>query len=99
MGEAETAAITLLTIALKALAPNPLTTLIPPTFDWNLTEQYSDFQHFTKSVKSWFKLQNKGGKTGSTKIDSTRVEYVLSFLGNTGRKKYEDGNHPELMMK
>ena len=91
MGEAETAAIMLLTNALKALAPNPSTTLIPPTFDWNSTEQYSDFQLFTKSVKSWFTLQNivKEEKDGSTKIDSTRLEYILNFLGNTGCKKYE----------
>ena len=91
MGDAETTAIKLLTDALKALAPNPSTTLIPPTFNWNSTEQYSDFQLFTKSVKSWFTLQNivKEEKDGSDEIDSTRLEYVLNFLGNTGRKKYE----------
>ena len=87
----DTAAITLLTNALKALAPNPSTTLNPPTFDWNSTEQYSDFQLFTKSVKSWFTLQNivKEEKEGSTEVNSTRLEYVLNFLGNTGCKKYE----------
>ena len=91
MGDNETTAIKLLTDALKALAPNPSTTLIPPTFNWNSTEQYSDFQLFTKSVKSWFTLQNivKEEKDGSDEIDSTRLEYVLNFLGNTGRKKYE----------
>ena len=71
MGDAEMAAITLLTNALKVLAPNPSTTLIPPTFNWNSTEQYSDFQLFTKSVKSWFTLQIivKEEKDGSTEID------------------------------
>ena len=89
MGDA--AAITLLTNALKALAHNPSTTLISPTFDWNTTEQYSDFQLFRKSVKSWFTLQNivKEEKEGSTEVDSTRLEYVLNFLGNTGHKKHE----------
>ena len=74
MGDAETAAITLLTNALKALAPYPSTTLVPTTFDWNSTEQYSDFQLFTKSVKSWFTLQNivKEEKDGSTEIDFTQ---------------------------
>ena len=89
MGEA--AAITLLTNALKVLAPNPSTTLIPPTFDWNSTEQYSDFQLFPKSVKSWFTLQNivREEKQDSTEVDSTRLEYLLNFLGNIGHKKYE----------
>ena len=75
MGDAETVAITLLTNALKALAPNPSTTLIPLMFDWDSTEQYLDFQLFTKSVKSWFTLQNivKEERDGSTEIDSTRV--------------------------
>ena len=91
MGDAETAAITLLTNALKELAPNPSTTLVPLTFDWNSTEQYSDFQLFMEFVKSWFTLQNivKEEKDGSTKIDSIRLEYVLNVLGNTGHKKYE----------
>ena len=32
-----------LTASLKALAPNPSTLLITPTFDWNSTEQYDNF--------------------------------------------------------
>ena len=42
-------------------------------------------------MKSWFTLPNivKEEKDCSTKIDSTRLEYVLNFLGNTGHKKYE----------
>ena len=31
----------------------------------------------------------KEEKTGSTEINSTRLEHVLNFLGNTGHKKYE----------
>ena len=82
MGDVETVVITLLTNALKALAPYPSTTLVPSSFDWNSTEQYSNFQPFKKSVKSWFTLLNivKEEKDGSTKIDSTRLEYVLNFL-------------------
>ena len=88
MGDA--AAITLFTNALKTQAPNSSTTLIPPTFDWNSSEQYSDFQLFTKSVKSWLTLQNilKEEKMVPLKL-TTRLEYVLNLLGNTGRKKYE----------
>ena len=49
--------------------------------------QFSNF--LQKSVKSWFTLQNivKEEKGGSIDIDSTRLEYVQSFLGNTGCKK------------
>ena len=65
-----------LTAALKALAPNPSTFLIAPTFDWNSTEQYDDFQFFIKSVKSWFTLQNnvkeeKTNPDGTTSPNST----------------------------
>ena len=79
-----------LTAALKALLPNPSTTLIAPTFDWNSTEQYEGFQLFIKSVNSWFTLQHITAETtpdGTS--DSTRLEYVLNFLGNTGCKMYE----------
>ena len=65
-----------LTAALKALAPSPSTLLVTPTFDWNSTEQYNDFQLFVKSVKSWFTLQNivkeeKTNPDGTTSPDST----------------------------
>ena len=65
-----------LTAALKALAPNPSALLIAPTFDWNSTEQYNDFQLFVKSVKSWFTLQNivkeeNSNADGTTSPDST----------------------------
>ena len=79
---------------LKALESNPSALLVAPTFDWNSTEQFDDFQLFIMSVKSWFTLQNivKDQKTnpdGTTSPDSTRLEYVLNFLGNTGCKKYK----------
>ena len=79
-----------LTAALKALLPNPSTTLIAPTFDWNSTEQYEGFRLFIKSVNSWFTLQHITAETtpdGTS--NSTRLEYVLNFLGNTGCKMYE----------
>ena len=79
-----------LTAALKALSPNPSTTLIAPTFDRNSTEQYEDFQLFIKSVNSWFTLQHITAETtpdGTS--NSTRLEYFLNFLENTGCKKYE----------
>ena len=65
-----------LTAALKALAPNPSALLVAPTFDWNTTEQYDDFQLFIKSVKCWFTLQNivkeeKTNPDGTTSPDST----------------------------
>ena len=65
-----------LTATIKALAPNPSTVLVTPTFDWNSTEQYNDSQLFVKSVKSWFTLQNIvkeeiTNPDGTTSPDST----------------------------
>ena len=42
---------------LKKLSPQAPTTLVPPSFDWSLKDQYDDFQLFIKSVNSWFTLQ------------------------------------------
>ena len=79
-----------LTAALKALSPNPSTTPIAPTFHWNSTEQYENFQQFIKSVNSWSTLQHITAETTPDGTNySTRLEYVLNFLGNTGHKKYE----------
>ena len=51
--------ITALTAALtKLLLNQPLISLKTPSFDWNTTKQYDDFQLFCKSVESWFTLQN-----------------------------------------
>ena len=53
----------------------------------------SNIQLFIKYVKSWFTLQNiveeKTNPHGTTNPDSTQLEYVLNFLGNTGCKKYK----------
>ena len=83
-----------LTTVLKKLIPNPPSvSLATPTFDWNSTEQYDDFQLFCKSVDSWFTLQNvapeipPGDPTAD--INSTCLEYVLNFLGNAGCKKFD----------
>ena len=83
-----------LTAVLKKLIPNPPSvSLATPTFDWNSTEQYDNFQLFCKSVDSWFILQNiapeipPGDPTAD--INSTCLEYVLNFLGNAGHKKFD----------
>ena len=83
-----------LTAMLKKLVPNPPSvSLATPTFDWNSTEQYDNFQLFYKSVDSWFTLQNvapeipPGDPTAD--IYSTHLEYVLNFLGNAGCKKFD----------
>ena len=65
-----------------------------PSFDWNTTEQYDDFQLFCKSVESWFTLQNIPAETApgvgpDAEPNSTWLEYVLNFLGNTGHRKFD----------
>ena len=76
-----------LTAAIAKLLPNqPSISLVTPSFDWNTTEQYDDFQLFHKSVESWFTLQNIPTETPE---DPTRLEYVLNFLGNTGCRKFD----------
>ena len=55
-------------------------------------EQYDDFQLFRKSVESWFTLQNIPAETPedpTAEPNSTQLEYVLNFLGNTGRRKFD----------
>ena len=85
--------ITALTAALVQLLPNqPLISLVTPSFDWNTMEQYDYFQLFHKSVESWFTLQNIPAETpgdSTAETNSTRLEYVLNFLGNTGLRKFD----------
>ena len=87
--------IAALTAALAKLLPNqPSISLVTPSFDWNTTEQYDDFQLFRKSVESWFTLQNIPAETApgagpDAEPNPTRLEYVLNFLGNTGRRKFD----------
>ena len=86
--------IAALTAALaKLLLNQPSILLVTPSFDWNTMEQYDDFQLFCKSVESWFTLQNIPAETPedpTAEPNSTRLEYVLNFLGNTGRRKFDD---------
>ena len=85
--------IVALTAALAKLLPNqPSISLMTPSFDWNTTEQYDDFQLFCKSVESWFTLQNIPVETPddpTTEPNSTHLEYMLNFLGNTGCRKFD----------
>ena len=87
--------IAALTAALAKLLPNqPLISLVTPSFDWNTMEQYDDFQLFHKSVESWFTLQNILAETApgarpDAEPNSTQLEYVLNFLGNSGCRKFD----------
>ena len=47
----------------KLLLNQPLILLVTPSFDWNTTQQYDDFQLFCKSVESWFIFQNIPAET------------------------------------
>lgn len=84
--------ITALVEVLNRMMPSTAnsTALNPPTFDWNSSDQYDDFQLFCKSVNSWFTLQKIPAETvvGGSTVD-TRLQYVLNFLGNMGRRKYD----------
>ena len=89
--------------ALKKLSPQAPTPLVPPSFDWSSKDQYDDFQLFIKSVKSWFTLQGipeiaKGPADAEIK-NPICLDYILSFLGNQGRKRHEHwqpaGEHPD----
>ena len=72
--------------ALKALRPSALTeALIPPTFDWQTTEQYEDFHLFCRLMESWYCLQGMKEEPD----DCARLEYLLNFLGTTGQQKHE----------
>ena len=59
--------------------------LKPPTFDWNSSDQYEDFRLFIKGMESWYTLQGIPATDG----DTTRLEYLLNFLGPIGQRKHE----------
>ena len=59
-----------------------------PTFDWNSSEQFEDFRLFIKGMESWYTLQGIPDKDG----DTTRLEYLLNFLGPIGQRKHEQWN-------
>ena len=78
--------------ALKALTPQAPPTLHTPSFDWSSRDQYDNFQLFVKSVNSWFLLQGVPTtvKEGEVDIENPiRLDYVLNFLGNQGRQRYD----------
>ena len=54
--------------------------LKPPTFDWNSSEKYEEFQLFIKGMDSWYMLQGIPDKDSNT----TQLEYLLNFLGSIG---------------
>ena len=97
--------IAALTAAVTKLLPNqPSISLVTPSFDWNTTEQYDDFQLFHKSVESWFTLQNIPAETApgagpDAEPNSTRLEYMLNFLGNTGHGKLTIGSQLAQLMR
>ena len=60
----------------------------PLTFDWNSSEQFEDFCLFIKGMESWYMFQGIPDKAG----DTTRLEYLLNFLGPIGQRKHEQWN-------
>ena len=82
------AIIKALTKALTDIKGSPTDSLKPPTFDWNSSEQFEDFRLFIKGMESWYTLQGIPDKDG----DTTRLEYLLNFLGPIGRRKHEQWN-------
>ena len=71
------ATIAALLEALKKLSPQDPTTLITPSFDWSLKDQYNDFQFFVKSMDSWFTLQDprKGRRVGEPGAPQLHLEF------------------------
>ena len=76
------AIIKALTKALTDIKGSPMDSLKPPTFDWNSSEQYKDFQLFIKGMESWYTLRGIPDKNG----DTIRL---LNFLGPIGQRKHE----------
>ena len=86
----------------KTSLNQPSISLVTPSFDWNTTEQYDDFQLFCKSVESWLTLQNIPAETPedpTVEPNSTQLEYVLNFLGNTGRRSLTIGSQLAQLMR
>ena len=82
------AIIKALTKALTDIKGSLTDSLKPPTFNWNSSEQFEDFRLFIKGMESWYTLQGIPDKDG----DTTRLEYLLNFLGPIGRRKHEQWN-------
>ena len=58
--------------ALMDIKGSPMDSLKPPTFDWNTSDQYKDFQLFLNGMESWYKPDKDS--------DTTQLEYLLNFL-------------------
>ena len=48
------AIIKALTKSLIDIKGSPMDSLKPPTIDWNSSDQFKDFQLFTKGMESWY---------------------------------------------
>ena len=83
------AIIKALTKVLTDIKGSPMDSLKPPTFDWNSSEQFEDFRLFIKGMESWYTLQGIPDKDGEY---TTRLEYLLNFLGPIGWRKHEQWN-------
>ena len=60
------AIIKALTKALTDIKGSLTDSLKPPTFDWNSSEQYEDFQLFIRSMESCYMLQGIPDKEDDT---------------------------------
>ena len=87
-GEEEEHGMEAIIKALTDIKGSPTDSLKPLTFDWNSSEQFEDFWLFIKGMESWYTLQGIPDKDG----DTTRLEYLLNFLGPIGRRKHEQWN-------
>ena len=88
----------------EKLIPNPPSvSLATPTFDWNSTEQYDDFQLFHKSVDSWFTLQNVAPKILQETLQLTLIPPAWSmsstFWAMLATRSLIDGSQLVLMLK
>ena len=74
--------------ALMDIKGSPMDSLKPPTFDWNTSDQYKDFQPFLNGMESWYKFQGIPDKDG----DTTQLEYLLNFLCLIKWRKHKQWN-------
>ena len=60
------AIIKALTKALTDIKGSPMDSLKPPTFNWNSSKQFEDFQLFIMGMESWYTLQGISDMAGDT---------------------------------
>ena len=82
------AIIKALTKALTGIKGSPMDSLKPLTFDWNSSKQFEDFRLFIMGMESWYTLQGIPDMAG----DTTRLEYLLNFLGPIRQRKHKQWN-------